>query len=307
MDKIYDLVIIGSGPAGLTASIYAKRAGLDFVILKDKYSLDSQIVNTYEVDNYTGLSKVTGQELYDKMKTHAINLGIEIIKEKAIEIRDENQKVKQVITKENTYFTKTIIMATGANPKKLGCKGEAEYQGMGVSYCATCDGAFYKGKTCVVVGGGNVAVEDAIFLSRLCNKVYLVVRKNIMRADKILQDELLSKSNVEVLYNTELTEIKSNDFVDSVDIINNITNDTINLKTDGVFIAVGVNPETILLSGKVDMKDNYIVAGEDCESSVSGIYACGDVRTKQLRQVITAASDGANAITSIQNYLIKNK
>ena len=307
MDKVYDLVIIGSGPAGLTAAIYAKRAGLDFVILKDKYSLDSQIVNTYEIDNYTGIQKTTGQDLYDKMKKHVISFGIDIINEKAIDIKDENQNIKQVITKENSYQTKTIIFATGATPKKLGCKGEAEYQGMGVSYCATCDGAFYKDKTCVVVGGGNVAVEDAIFLTRLCKKVYLLVRKDFMRADKILQDELLSKKNAEVLYNTELKEIKAKDVVDSVVVVNNLTNIELNLATDGVFIAVGVNPETNILSNKVNMKDNYIVADESCESSVPGIYACGDVRTKQLRQVITAASDGANAITSIQKYLIKNK
>ena len=293
MDKIYDLVIIGCGPAGLTASIYAKRAGLDFVVLKDKYALDSQIVNTYEIDNYTGILKTTGQDLYDKMKQHVESLGINIIKEKAIEIKDETQKIKQVITKENIYQTKTIILA--------------KYQGMGVSYCATCDGAFYKDKTCVVVGGGNVAVEDAIFLTRLCKKVYLLVRKDHMRADKILQDELLSKSNAEVLYNTELKEIKATDFVNSAVLVNNLTNIELNLATDGVFIAVGVEPMTDILKDKVNMKDNYIEADESCESSISGIYACGDVRTKQLRQVITAASDGANAITSIQSYLIKNK
>ena len=307
MDKIYDLVIIGCGPAGLTASIYAKRAGLDFVVLKDKYALDSQIVNTYEIDNYTGILKTTGQDLYDKMKQHVESLGINIIKEKAIEIKDEIQKIKQVITKENIYQTKTIILATGAIPKKLGCKGENEYQGMGVSYCATCDGAFYKDKTCVVVGGGNVAVEDAIFLTRLCKKVYLLVRKDHMRADKILQDELLSKSNAEVLYNTELKEIKATDFVNTAVLVNNLTNIELNLATDGVFIAVGVEPMTDILKDKVNMKDNYIEADESCESSIPGIYACGDVRTKQLRQVITAASDGANAITSIQSYLIKNK
>lgn len=307
MDKIYDLVIIGSGPAGLSAAIYAKRAGLDFIVLKDKYTLGSQIVNTYEIDNYIGFSKISGQDLYDNMKAHATSLDIEIIEQKAIDIKDEQLKIKQVIAKENIYNTKTIILATGANPKRLGCKGETEYQGMGVSYCATCDGAFYKDKICVVVGGGNVAVEDAIFLSRICTKVYLLVRKNVMRADKVLQDELLSKKNVEVLYNTEIKEIKANDFVESVDIVNNISDVSINMKTDGVFIAVGASPETNILSGKVDMKDNYVIADETCETSVSGIFACGDIRTKQLRQVITAASDGANAITSIRNYLIKSK
>ena len=229
MDKVYDLVIIGSGPSGLTAAIYAKRAGLDFLILKDKYSLDSQIVNTYEIDNYTGIQKTTGQDLYDKMKQHAMSLGIEITEEKAIDIKNETKDLKQVVTKNNIYNTKTIIIATGAIPKKLGCKGESEYQGMGVSYCATCDGAFYKDKTCIVVGGGNVAVEDAIFLTRICKKVYLLVRKNYMRADKILQDELLSKNNVEVLFNTELQEIKAKDFVDSVVIFNNLSNTMINI------------------------------------------------------------------------------
>lgn len=305
MDKVYDIVIIGTGPAGLNASLYAKRAGLDFVLLKNKYLVDSQIVNTYEIENYLGFTKLSGQELYDKMLNHILSMDIKIVDEKAEEI-DTNEKIKTVKTKNNIYKTKTVILATGAVSQKLNIEGENELEGRGLSYCATCDGAFYKNRITAVVGGGDVAVEDAIFLSRLCEKVYLIVRKDCMRATKVLQDEINSKSNVEILYNTEVKKVLSNEMIYGINIINNKTNIESEIKIDGLFIGVGTAPVTELLNNKVDMDNNYIIADETCETSIKGIYACGDVRKKQLKQVVTALSDGANAITSIQRYLVEN-
>ena len=305
MDKVYDIVIIGTGPAGLNAALYAKRAGLDFVLLKNKYLVDSQIVNTYEIENYLGFTKLSGQELYDKMLNHILSMDIKIVDEKAEEI-DINEKIKTVKTKNNIYKTKTIILATGAVSQKLNIEGENELEGRGLSYCATCDGAFYKNRITAVVGGGDVAVEDAIFLSRLCEKVYLIVRKDCMRATKVLQDEINSKSNVEILYNTEVKKVLSNEMIYGINIINNKTNIDSEIKIDGLFIGVGTAPVTELLNNKVDMDNNYIIADETCETSIKGIYACGDVRKKQLKQVVTALSDGANAITSIQRYLVEN-
>ncbi len=304
-NNIYDLIIIGTGPAGLTAAIYAKRAGLNFVVLKDIYSLDSQIVNTYEIENYTGFFGLSGQELYDKFAEHSKHMDIEIVKEKAIEIKKIDNLIK-VITKKNEYDTKTVILATGANPMKLGAVGEEEFIGRGVSYCATCDGAFFKGKTTAVIGGGDVAVEDAIFLSKICKKVYVILRRDVFRATDILVKELLSKENVEVIFNSEVKEIVGKDFVENINIKNNENVDR-TIEVNGVFIAVGINPNTELVKNLVEIDNGYVVADESCESSVSGIYACGDVRKKVLRQVITACSDGANAITSIQKYLIINK
>ena len=304
-NNIYDLIIIGTGPAGLTAAIYAKRAGLNFLVLKDIYSLDSQIVNTYEIENYTGFFNLSGQELYDKFMEHNKHMGIEIVREKAIEIKKIDNLFK-IITKKNEYNTKTIILATGANPKKLGAVGEGEFVGRGVSYCATCDGAFYKEKTTAVIGGGDVAVEDAIFLSKICKKVYVILRRDVFRATDILVKELLSKENVEVIYNSEVMQIKGKDFVECIE-IQNKQNEVNTIDVNGVFIAVGINPNTGLVKDLVEIEKDYVVADESCESSVKGIYACGDVRKKVLRQVITACSDGANAITSIQKYLIFNK
>ena len=304
-NNIYDLIIIGTGPAGLTAAIYAKRAGLNFLVLKDIYSLDSQIVNTYEIENYTGFFNLSGQELYDKFLEHSKHMGIEIVREKAIEIKKIDNLFK-IITKKNEYNTKTIILATGANPKKLGAVGEDEFVGRGVSYCATCDGAFYKEKTTAVIGGGDVAVEDAIFLSKICKKVYVILRRDVFRATDILVKELLSKENVEVIYNSEVMQIKGKDFVECIE-IQNKQNEVNTIDVNGVFIAVGINPNTGLVKDLVEIEKDYVVADESCESSVKGIYACGDVRKKVLRQVITACSDGANAITSIQKYLIFNK
>ena len=302
---VYDVVIIGSGPAGLTASIYAKRAGLKCIVLTDKYAVNSQICNTYEVCNYPGFNKISGQELYDTFLKHAKELEVEIKDEKVISILDIYLDVKKVKTSDMTYETKTIILATGGNPKKGGFDGEDKFYGNGISYCATCDGDFFKGKEVAVVGGGDVAVEDAIFLSRIAKKVYLIVRKNELRAAKVLQDELNSKENVEVLYETVIKNIVGEDKFEGLLLKNKEDIILSELSINGLFIGIGLAPNTMLLKDKVEMDGEYIKANENCETSVKGIYVAGDVRKKQLRQVITACADGANAITSIQKYLIK--
>lgn len=298
MENILDLIIIGKGPAGVTAAIYAKRAGLNFIVLKNPYEVDSQILNTYDIDNYTGFFKLSGSDLYNNFNEHLKYFNIDVINEKVIDIKIENDKVKNVTTKKNSYKSKTVIVATGAKPKKLGIDNEDKYVGMGLSYCATCDGAFYKDKTVAVIGSGNVAVEDSVFLSRICKKVYLIIRKDKMKADKILQEEILKLSNVEILFNTSVKNIQGENKIEKLVLSNDMV-----LDVDGFFVAIGNIPNTEFISNLVETKDGYIVASENCESSISGIYGCGDVRTKQLYQVITACSDGANAITSVSKYL----
>lgn len=300
---VYDVIIIGSGPAGLTAAIYAKRACLNVIVLRDKYAVNSQICNTYEVCNYPGFNNISGQDLYDSFEKHARDLGVTIIDEKVIEITDIYLDVKKVKTKEHIYETKTIVLATGGQPKKGNFDKEDDFVGNGVSYCATCDGVFFKDKNVAVIGGGDVAVEDAIYLSRVVKKVYLIVRRNELKATKTLQEELLSANNVEILYETVVNGIIGEEKFEGLLIKGK--NDTIpsELSVDGVFVGIGMNPDTGLLKEKVEMDNDYIKALENCETSVKGIYAAGDVRKKQLRQVITACADGANAITSVQKYL----
>lgn len=300
---IYDIIIIGSGPAGLTAAIYAKRACLNALLLYDPYAVESQICNTYEVCNYPGFNNISGQELHDNFKKHAKELNVEMKGEKVLEITDIYLDVKKVKTKNDEYETKTIILASGGSPKKGGFEREDEFVGNGVSYCATCDGAFFKDREVAVIGGGDTAVEDAIFLSRLAKKVYLIVRRNELRATKVLQEEVQSAKNVEILYETIVKDIIGENKLEGILIKGK--NDVImsELSVDGLFVGIGMNPASSLLKDKVEMDGDYIKADETCETSVKGIYAVGDVRKKQLRQVITACADGANAITSIQRYL----
>lgn len=302
-NMIYDIIIIGSGPAGLTAAIYAKRACLNALLLYDPYAVESQICNTYEVCNYPGFNNISGQELHDNFKKHAKELNVEMKGEKVLEITDIYLDVKKVKTQNDEYETKTIILASGGSPKKGGFEREDEFVGNGVSYCATCDGAFFKDREVAVIGGGDTAVEDAIFLSRLAKKVYLIVRRNELRATKVLQEEVKSAKNVEILYETIVKDIIGENKLEGILIKGK--NDVImsELSVDGLFVGIGMNPASLLLKDKVEMDGDYIKADETCETSVKGIYAVGDVRKKQLRQVITACADGANAITSIQRYL----
>ena len=305
MEKIYDLIIIGSGPAGLTAAIYAQRAKLETLVIEASYVSGGQVVNTYEVDNYPGLPGISGMDLGTTLRNHADRMGGAFVRERVKELELEGD-IKTVRTQKNEYRTKTLILAMGASHRKLGVPGEDTFGGLGVSYCATCDGAFFKGKVTAVVGGGDVAVEDAIFLARGCEKVYLIHRRNSLRAAAILQERLLALPNVEVVWNHVVKEIQGMDQVEALLLENAQTGAEQKLAVDGCFIAVGILPNSELVQGKLELDGaGYIVAGENGVTSVPGVFAAGDIRTKQLRQIITAASDGANCVTSAQNYLVE--
>ena len=263
-----------------------------------------QILNTYEVDNYPGMPGISGLNLGEAMAAHAEKLGIAPVREKVLAIEDQGRE-KLIRTKKHEYRAKTVILAYGAEHRKLGIPGEEELGGMGVSYCATCDGAFFKDKTTVVVGGGNAAVEDAIFLSRICKKVYLVHRRQELRAEKILQDRLFACENVEMVWDSEAVRIEGSDMVTGLAVRNVKTGEKRQIETDGVFIAVGIVPDTDMLKGLAELDEaGYVKAGEDCVTSCEGVFAAGDIRTKKLRQVVTAVADGANAVTSAEQYLL---
>mgnify|MGYP005757981579 FL=1 len=302
--KIYDLVIIGSGPAGMSAAIYAKRAMLDTLLLEKEYMPGGQVIQTYEVDNYPGIPKTNGMELSSKFAEHAKELGIET---KVAEVTDimPDGDVKEIILKDGEKIrTKTIILATGAVHRTLGVPGEKELAGMGVSYCATCDGAFFRNKVTAVVGGGDVALEDAIFLSRMCEKVYLIHRRDELRGAKILQNQVKNSDKIEIIWNSVVTKINGDNKVESIQIENVDRHVDKTLDVDGIFIAVGTKPVSELLKGRLEMDDQgYIRAGEDGITNLPGIFAGGDGRTKNLRQVVTAVADGANCVQSVERYL----
>lgn len=302
-NDIYDVVIIGSGPSGLSAAIYAERAKLKTITIEKQYMSGGQILNTYEVDNYPGLPEINGFDMGQKFRQHAEKLGSQFVKDEVLEL-EIMDKVKKVYCKKNEFLTKTVIIATGAQHRLLEVKGEKELYGKGVSYCATCDGAFYKDKIVAVVGGGDVALEDAIFLSRLCKKVYLIHRRDEFRGVKILQEKVFSIDNIEIIWDTVVDEICGENEVSSINVSNVKTNEKKSLDVDGVFVAIGIIPNSHIFEKHLQLDDgNYIVATEDCKTSVEGVFVAGDVRTKALRQIVTAVSDGANAITSIEKYL----
>ncbi len=306
MERKYDLMIIGSGPAGLAAAIYARRARLDAAVIEKEMVSGGQVLTTYEVDNYPGLPGMGGFELGTKFREHADSLGAEFIEDEVTEIRDLGD-LKEVVCREGTYKTRTVLIATGAVHRHLDIPGEERLAGAGVSYCATCDGAFFRGKVTAVVGGGDVALEDAIFLSRMCEKVYVIHRRDEFRGAKSLQESLFAQENVEILWDTVAEGVEGDGKVEGLRIRNVKTGEAGHLDIDGLFIAVGITPSSQAFAGLVEMDHGYIRAGEDCASSVPGIFAAGDVRTKQLRQIITAAADGANAVTSVERYLTEHR
>lgn len=303
---MYDLVIIGSGPAGLSAAIYAKRAGFEVLVLEKNPMSGGQVLNTDAVDNYLGLPGMNGFEMGMKFRQHADEAGVVFESAQVSRIVDHgtHKSVAAMLGKEEKeYDARAVVIATGASHALLQVPGEEALTGHGVSYCATCDGAFFRGKKTAVVGGGDVAVEDAIFLARICEKVYLIHRRDSLRAAKILQDALLRCPNVEVLWDSVVEEICGTGQVESLRIRRLKEDASETLQVDGVFIAVGLHPNTQAFRNvtKCD-KSGYIIAGEDGVTSAPGIFVAGDARTKQLRQIITAVSDGANAVTSVEKY-----
>ncbi len=301
---IYDVIIIGSGPAGLTAAIYAKRAELSLIIIEKAGLSGGQIINTYEVDNYPGTPGISGFDLSIKFREHADKLDATFVTGEVTDFQLDGE-IKVITMDDNTqYKAKSVIIATGGAPRHLNAEGEEKLSGMGVSYCATCDGAFFKNKTVAVIGGGDVAVEDAIFLARICKHVYVIHRRDQFRAAKSISSRLMSLENVTILWDSVIERINGEDKVDSIDVKNVKTSDKNTYEVAGVFIAVGYLPNSETYKKVVATDESgYILAGENCETNIPGIYAAGDVRTKDLRQIITAASDGANAITAVEKYL----
>lgn len=301
---IYDVIVIGSGPAGLTAAIYAKRAELNVIVIEKAGLSGGQIINTYEVDNYPGTPGIGGFDLSIKFREHADKLGATFVMGEVT--RFEVKEGIKVVCMDNgdEYRAKSVIIATGGAPRHLNVPGEEKLSGMGVSYCATCDGAFFKNKTVAVVGGGDVAVEDAIFLARICKQVYVIHRRDEFRASKSITTRLMELNNVTVLWDSVVESIDGEEMVERIQVKNLKTEDKTSYEVAGIFIAVGYLPNSKTYAGVVATDDSgYIIAGETCETNVLGIYAAGDVRTKDLRQIITAASDGANAITAVERYL----
>lgn len=300
-----DVLIIGSGPAGLAAAIYTGRAMLSTVICERDYMSTGQIVESDCIDNYPGLPNIEGYELGEKFKAHAQAYGTEFIEDEVIKIeKSANGSFVIKFKSDNLLSVKAIIYAAGASHRKLGIDGEFALRGAGVSYCAVCDGAFFKDKTTVVIGGGDTALGDALLLSKICKQVFVIYRGEKLRAAKSLQNKANDTVNIDIIYNAIPTSFNGDKHLSSISLKNTKTGKTAELNAEGAFIAIGSNPNSQILKGLVELdKSGYVVADETGKTSVSGIFVAGDVRTKALRQVVTAISDGANAAISAENYI----
>lgn len=302
---MYDIVIIGSGPAGMSAAIYAQRAGLKAVVVEKECLGTGKIAESLRVDNYPGLFGENGYDLGEKFRTHAENLGAEFIEGEIIKIVRSKGYYTLQLDADKALSTKTVIYAAGTQCRRLGVVGEQELLGRGVSYCAVCDGAFYKNKVVAVIGGGDTALGDAVLLSGLAKKVYLVHRRGEFRANKALQNKVSGIKNIVPVSNAAVQKINGKDHVEAVAILQNGSEKA--LPVDGVFVAIGSTPNSALVKELLDIDENgYIAAGETGVTSADGIFAAGDVRAKKLRQVVTAVSDGANCVLSAEEYLNKN-
>ncbi|MBR3766714.1 MAG: thioredoxin-disulfide reductase [Clostridia bacterium] len=305
MEHIYDMIILGGGPAGYAAALYSSRAGLDTVLL-ERLSAGGQMALTGDIDNYPGFEEgIDGFTLGMKMQQGAERFGTKTEYAEVTAV-DFSGEIKKVHAENNTFLGKTVVIATGANPRELGIKDEQKLIGKGVHYCAHCDGRFYKDKTVVVVGGGNSAAQDALYLSRLSKKVYIVHRRDALRATKIYHEPLMKADNVEFVWNSTVSEFIGTDKISGVKIKSVIDGEETELSCDGVFISIGRIPATEFLSSSVKLDENgYVIADESTLTSAKGVYAVGDVRTKELRQVVTAVSDGAVAAHQAEQYLSK--
>lgn len=294
----FDLIICGAGAGGLSAAIYACRAGLRTLVLEKLFS-GGQVASTYEVENYPGIAEAAeGTELAMRFETQARKFGAELRHEEILSLSLDGE-MKEVQTTKERYCAPQIILAMGAQPKMLGLEREESLRGRGVSYCAACDGAFYRNKSVAVVGGGNTALEDALFLSKFCERVYLIHRRDVFRGDKYLADKVLSDTKITVLWDT-VAETINGDPVQSLSVRNVKTGITHEIEVSGLFVAVGITPQSFLAEKKVAMEDGYILTDEMMRTNVKGVYAVGDVRKKFLRQIVTAASDGAIAASAAQ-------
>ena len=307
MQHTYDMIVIGGGPGGYTAALYAARAGLRTLVL-EKLSAGGQMALTSQVDNYPGFADgVDGFELGQQMQSGAERFGAKTELAEVLSLELDGD-FKTVETTEGTFYGKTVVLSTGANPRLLGVPKEKELTGKGVNYCAHCDGMFYRGKTVVVVGGGNTAAADALHLSRLCKKVYLVHRRDSLRATKIYHKPLMSAENVEFLWNSTVTQLHSGEKLTGIRIQNVITGEETDIECDGIFVSIGRSPATSLAAGQLDLDEaGYVIADESTRTNIPGVFAVGDIRTKVLRQIITAASDGAMAAHFADEYLAESQ
>ena len=300
-----DIIIIGGGPAGLVAALYAGRAQLDALMIEKQFQ-GGQMVTTNEVENYPGFIDITGSDLANIMYEHAKKFGGTMEYKEVLDIQLDGD-IKKVITDTETYETKVVILSMGAKPRKLGLDREDILGGRGISYCATCDGGFFRNKVVSVVGGGDTAVEDALHLSRIAEKVYLISRNDSLTANKVAQEKLFKTENVEILWNSTVTKLNGDEKLSGIQVTNTNENKIFELEMDGLFVAVGSSPSTELVKDLVDLnKNGYIIADESCKTSVEGIFAIGDIRTKSVRQVLTAAADGAVSIYEAEKYLINH-
>lgn len=302
-NKIYDMIIIGGGPAGYTAALYAARAGLCALVL-ERLAPGGQMALTHQIDNYPGFPDgVDGFTLADSMKNQAERFGVQtkLAEVKSLSLLENPKLVK---TANESFLAKTVVLAMGANPRELGAQNETELVGRGVSYCAACDGMFYRGKTVAVVGGGDTAAVDALLLSRVAKKVVIIHRRDTLRATKIYHEPLLKAENVEFCWDSVVTELLHDEKISGVRLRNVKTGDFSEIAVDGVFVSVGRKPATELLQGQIELDESgYVIAGENTKTNIDGVFAVGDIRTKSLRQVVTAVADGAVAVHSAEEYL----
>ena len=299
----YDMIIVGGGPGGYTAALYAARAGLETLVI-ERLSAGGQMALTHQIDNYPGFAEgIGGYELAEQMQRQAERFGAKTLNAEVRSV-DLSANPKVIDSSEGTLYAKTVVLATGANPRELGLPEEKELIGRGVAYCAACDGMFYKGKTVVVVGGGNSAAADALLLSRIAKKVIVVHRRDTLRATKIYHEPLMNTQNVEFRWDSVVTQLLHEDRLTGVNVKNVKTGEETQIDADGVFVSVGRKPATQWLGGQIELDESgYIAAGENTQTSIPGVYAVGDVRTKLLRQVVTAVADGAMAVHMAEEYL----
>ena len=302
MNTDYDIIVIGGGSAGFSAAIYAVRAGLK-VLLLEKLMWGGQAAITPEIENYPGIESISGFDFAMKLHEQANKLGVAVDNKEVIGVELKGSE-KKVMTVDETYEVRSVVIANGVTRRLLGCSGEKEYTGKGVSYCATCDGAFFREKDVALVGGGNTALEDAMFLSNHCRKVYLIHRRDEFRGDEILVRSVLSRDNIEVIYDSVVTEILGeDDMVTSLKLQNKKSKEFQTISVQGVFIAIGYRPDNDMYQGQLELTEQgYFLAGEDCHTKIDGVYVAGDCRDKKLRQIVTAAADGAMAGFEAANY-----
>ena len=302
MKRVYDMIILGGGPGGYTAALYAARAGLDVLVL-EKLSAGGQMALTSQVDNYPGFPEgIDGFELGMKFQEQAQRFGAQT---EYAEVRSLDLKAEPKVlhTSGGDFFARTVVIATGAGARKLGLENEERLTGRGVGYCAHCDGMFYRGKTVAVIGGGNSAAAEALFLSRIAKKVILIHRRDALRATKIYHEPLNKLENLEFRWNSAVTELVGEQWLSGIRVRDLVSGEEELVPVDGVFVSIGRKPATELLAGQLELENGYILADESTKTSIPGVYAVGDVRTKALRQIITAASDGANAAHFAEGYL----